>query len=216
MLELIKEALNEYFSEFKKYQIIILIAFAFVITIFQILQSIWLSRTIEKFKAILKKNEIKFSRYHNMQVDALKSIYRKLVFFHKANTILFKVKYDSENQSEFEKNINEWINTYLDCINEFSLEKILLPNKIKELVQRTLLDFEIVKEILIDGKSNIKTLEEEIDEFGLDFYEYQEKEAKIISKTIEKLILENKMETSEKNIRELRKAIEEYFEEMNK
>lgn len=216
MVELIEDLLNEYFSDFKKYQVFILIAFSLIIAGFQIFQSIWVSRTIEKFKAIIKKNEIKFSRYHNMQVDALKSIYTKLVLFHKANSILFSFENHSEKPQKFETSINIWIKTYLDCINEFSLEKILLPNNIKELVQRTVLDFEIVKEILIISRRNFKSLDQDIDEIGIDLYEYQEREINIISKTINELVLENKMETSEKNIKELRKVIEDYFEEMNK
>ena len=40
MNNLIKEALDEYFSDFKKYHLIILIAFTVIIALIQVIQSI--------------------------------------------------------------------------------------------------------------------------------------------------------------------------------
>lgn len=60
MKELIVQVLNDYFSDFKKYHLIVLIIFTVIITLVQIIQSIWVASKIEKFKAVLKKSEIKF------------------------------------------------------------------------------------------------------------------------------------------------------------
>lgn len=215
MVELIKEALNQYFSDYKEYQIAILIGFAILIAIIQVGQAIWISRTIEKFKAELKRTEIKFSRYHNLQVDALKSIYTKLVLFHGANKMLLKIRLEPDHNAKFEKCIDNWIHTYVNCINEFSLEKILLPNKFKELVENTLMSFDIVKDILIKGKDDLVSLDQEIED-GIDRYEYEDKELAIISSAINKLVSENKMEKCEESILSLRKSIEDYFEDINK
>lgn len=217
MIELIKEALNQYFSDYKEYQIAILIGFTLLIAIIQFVQAIWISRTIEKYKAELKRTEIKFSRYHNLQVDALKSIYTKLVLFHGANTILLKIRLESDHDVKFEKCIDNWIRTYNNCINEFSLEKILLPNELKELVGNTLKRFDIVKDILIKGKDDLVSLGQEIDEdYGIGKYEYDDRELVIISTAINKLVSENKMEKCEESILSLRKSIEDYFEDINK
>jgi len=217
MIELIKEALNQYFSDYREYQITILIGFEILIAIIQVGQAIWISRTIEKFKTELKKSEIKFSRYHNLQVDALKSIYTKLVLFHGANTMLLKIRLESDHDVKFEKCIDNWIRTYNNCINEFSLEKILLPKELKELVGNTLKRFDIVKDILINGKNDLVSLGQEIDEdYGIDMYEFQYRELAIIRTAINKLVSENKMEKCEESILSLRKSIEDYFEEMNK
>ena len=214
---MIKEALNQYFSDYREYQITILIGFEILIAIIQVGQAIWISRTIEKFKTELKKSEIKFSRYHNLQVDALKSIYTKLVLFHGANTMLLKIRLESDHDVKFEKCIDNWIRTYNNCINEFSLEKILLPKELKELVGNTLKRFDIVKDILINGKNDLVSLGQEIDEdYGIDMYEFQYRELAIIRTAINKLVSENKMEKCEESILSLRKSIEDYFEEMNK
>jgi len=217
MIELINEALNQYFSDYREYQITILIGFEILIAIIQVGQAIWISRTIEKFKTELKKSEIKFSRYHNLQVDALKSIYTKLVLFHGANTMLLKIRLESDHDVKFEKCIDNWIRTYNNCINEFSLEKILLPKELKELVGNTLKRFDIVKDILINGKNDLVSLGQEIDEdYGIDMYEFQYRELAISRTAINKLVSENKMEKCEESILSLRKSIEDYFEEMNK
>lgn len=215
-MELIKQALNEYFSEYKEYQIIVLIIFSLIIIAFQIGQTILVSRRIENFKAVLKRNEIKFSRYHNLQVDALRSIYNKLVLFHGANTFLFKSQYDTNNHGRFKDRINYWLKTYIECMNEFSLEKILLPNNIKDFFQRTLVDFEEVRNILIKEKDYLDYLEEESHGNWNDMYDFAENELLVINANIAKLKTNVSIENSENNIKELRKIIEDYFEEMIK
>ncbi len=69
--ELIKEVLVEYFSDFKDYHLIILCAFTLIIALIQIAQAIWVSKKIESFKNELKKSEIKFSRYNEIQIKIL-------------------------------------------------------------------------------------------------------------------------------------------------
>jgi len=214
MSELINQALNEYFSDFKQYHLIILIAFTLIIALIQLIQSIWVSKKIEKFKSVIKKSEIKFSRYHNLQVDALKSVYDKLVFFHAANSSLFKSKYDSNDHTQFKRRINNWIKAYIECVNAFSLEKILLPNHLKDLVHKTIVDFEEVNNILIYEKEELDFLEESNANWN-EMYEFRENELEIINNKIGKLKTKKAIVFSETNIIELRKAIEDYFEEMN-
>lgn len=52
--ELVKEILKEYFSDFKEYHLIILFVFTIIIALIQVIQAIWVSRKIEKFKNDLK------------------------------------------------------------------------------------------------------------------------------------------------------------------
>ena len=63
MDELIKEALENYFSDFKEYHLIILISFTIVIALIQIIQSIIVTRKIERFKNDLKKRIDETSKY---------------------------------------------------------------------------------------------------------------------------------------------------------
>lgn len=215
-MDLIEKALNEYFSDFKKYHLIILICFTIIIALIQIIQSIVVAQKFEKFKAVLRKSEIKFSRYHNLQVDALKTIYDKLVLFHAANHSLFTSRYDSNNHTQFKNWINNWIKKYLDCVNEFSREKILLPNSLKELVNKTIVEFEQVENILTNERISLDQLEEENNGSRNAMYDYPENELNIINSKISSLRTKKSIVFTEANIIQLRKAIEDYFEEMNK
>lgn len=216
MTDLIKETLEEYFSDYKQYHLIILIVFALIIAVFQIFQSFWISKKMETFKVDLKKSELKFSRHHNLQVDALKLIYDKLVSFHIANTHLFKSKYDSNNHNQFKKRINIWIKTYFESINAFNREKILLPNNLKTLVGQTIKDFEEVKEILINERQDLLDLEDASQGIWEVMYDYADDELISINAKIDHLKTKDSIKNSGNDIKELRNVIEVYFEEMIK
>lgn len=64
--DLIKQVLEKYFSDFKEYHLLILVGFTVIIALILIIQSIWISRKIERFKSVLKKSEIKFSKFSQM------------------------------------------------------------------------------------------------------------------------------------------------------
>ncbi len=81
MDELIKQVLDNYFSDFKDYHLLILILFTITIALIQISQSVYVTIKIEKFKNELKKSEIKFSRYNELQVTALRKIFHLLTAF---------------------------------------------------------------------------------------------------------------------------------------
>lgn len=215
MAELIRQALKEYFTEYQKYHLLILILFTVIIALIQILQSIWVSNKIERFRNVLKKSEIKFSWYTNLQVDALKSIYEKLAMFHQANTFLFNSKYESNNHDSYKLRINNWIKAYIECANKFSLEKILLPKNLKELVKRTLTDFEEVKTLIISEREYLDYHEEYFEGNMNAMYEFAEKELEVINDQIGKIKTKPSIIKSEQNILELRKTIEDYFEKMN-
>lgn len=215
MTELIKETLNEYFSDFKRYHLIILISFSLIIFLIQILQSVWVSKKIENFKADIKKSEIKFSRYHSLQVDALKMIYDKLVSFHMSNTVLFKSKYNLNDHAQFKSQINNWVQTYFDYAVKYNREKILFPVNLKSLVHRTIVDFEKVKGILINERQDLLDLEDAAQGDCHIMYEYGENELEVINKKIDSLKTKAAIKNAENNIKELRKSIEDYFEAMN-
>jgi hypothetical protein len=89
MEDLIKKILEEYFSNFKEYHIIILLGLTIIIALIQITQSIIVTKKIERFKNDLKKSEIKFSRYNQLQVDALRRIYHLLAKFQLSNQLIY-------------------------------------------------------------------------------------------------------------------------------
>lgn len=214
MEEIIKDVLNEYFAEFKKYHLIILICFVVIIALIQLFQSIWVSNKIERFKTDLKKSEIKFSRYNELQINSLREIYHKLVAFQLANNLIFKSKPNSVGHSRYKNRINEWIKSYIECANEFAREKILLTDELKSLFTRTLKDFEEVKDILMTEKENLDYWEMVNEGNWNAMYDFEDNELDSISKKIDKLKDKPSIENSENHIRELRNKIEVEFTRM--
>lgn len=214
MNDLIKQALTEYFQEYKDYHLTILISFTIIIALIQIIQSIWISRKIEKFKTDLKKSEIKFSRYNELQINSLRKIYHNLVSFQLSNNLLFKSKPKNTGHSKYKNRINGWIKSYIECANEFAREKILLTEELKQLFNRTLTDFEEVKDILMNEKESLDYHEMENQGSWNLMYDFEENELEIISKKIEILKEKESIKNSGKHITELRKKIENEFTKM--
>jgi len=215
MDELIKNVLNEYFSDFKKYHLIILVLFTIIIALTQIIQSIYVSRKIALFKNELKKSEIKFSRYNELQINALRKIYHQLALFQLSNNLIFNTPPESLGHDKYKALINNWIKIYIECANEFSKEKILLTPELKTLVSRTLTDFEVVKKILKGERENLEYFEMSNDHDWQAMYDYEHEEYDEISRKIEKIKENKSIQLSSKHIEELRSKIEELFLTMN-
>lgn len=215
MTELIKQALEEYFSDFKDYHLIILIAFTLVIALIQIIQSIIVTKKIESFKTDLKKSEIKFSRYNELQITALRQIYHQLDELQNANNLLFNTDIKTIGHDNFKIRIINWLRSYFVISNEFSKEKILLTPELKELYSKTITDFETVRKTMIVEKSNLELWEMMNEGDWKEMYEYEENEVDVILAKIENLKELKSMKNSGKNIEELRNKIEEIFLTMN-
>jgi hypothetical protein len=215
MTELVKQTLEDYFSDYKDYHLIILIAFAVVIALIQIIQSIIITKKIESFKTVLKKSEIKFSRYNELQINALRRIYHQLDDLQNANVLLFNTNIGTIGHDNLKIRINNWLKAYFVNSNEFSKEKILLTPDLKELYSKTITDFETVRKTMIFEKSNLELWEMMNEGDWKEMYEYEENEIDVILAKIGNLKELKSMKNSEKNIEELRKKIEEIFLTMN-
>jgi len=215
MTELTRLALNEYFSELKNYHLIILMIFSVIIALIQVLSAAWVSRKIERFKGQLKKSEIKFSKYNELQVIALREIYHLLVTLHSSNNAIFRSKSKNIDHIAYKKLINNWIISYKTCVSKFAYEKILLTKELKLLFSRTLKDFEEINHILLSEAGNLDHHEMEFQGDWQLMYDYEDNELEIISSKIEKIKEKQSIINSEKHIRELRDRIEIVFQEMN-
>lgn len=215
MEELIKKVLDEYFSDFKDYHLIILIGFTLVIALTQIIQSIIVTRKIEKFKNDLKKSEIKFSRYNELQINALRKIYHQLAVFQYSNNLIFNDSPSNIGHEKYKNRINGWIKAYIENANEFSKEKILLTPELKKLYARTINDFEEVKNKLIDERENLDYWEMMHGGDWQAMYEFEENEFGEISSKINKLRKLDSIKNADKHIQELRNRIEDLFLKMN-
>jgi hypothetical protein len=214
MVELLKEVLEKKLSEYKDYHLYILIGFTLVIALFQIIQTLIVTNKVEKFKNELKKSEIRFSRYNELQITVLRKIYHQLASFQLANNLLFKIEPNSIGHSKLKIRINEWIKNYIDCANELAREKILLPTEIKELFSKTIKDFDEVKEILISERENLNYLEMQYSGDWNSMYDFEDNELNIITQKLNLIKEKDSIKNSDKHIRELRVKIEEVFQKM--
>lgn len=121
MEDLIKQVLEKYFTEYKNYHLLILIAFTFVIALLQVIQTFIVTKKVENFKNELKKSEIRFSRYNELQINALRKIYHQLANFQLVNNLLFNNQPNSIGHTKFKNRINEWIKNYMTIRNLYLL-----------------------------------------------------------------------------------------------
>lgn len=214
MEDLIKQVLEKYFTEYKNYHLLILIAFTFVIALLQVIQTLILTKKVENFKNELKKSEIRFSRYNELQITALRKIYHQLANFQLVNNLLFNNQPNPIGHTKFKNRINEWIKNYLECANELAREKILLPTEIKELFSKTIQDFDEVKSILISQREDLNYLEMQYSGDWNSMYEFEENELGTITQKLNSIKEKPSIKNSDKHIRDLREKIETVFQKM--
>jgi hypothetical protein len=214
MEDLVKQILEKYLTEYKNYHLFILIGFTLVITLIQVIQTLIVTRKVENFKNELKKSEIRFSRYNELQITVLRKIYHQLASFQLANNLLFNNGANKIGHTKFENRINEWIKNYLDCANELAREKILLPTEIKELFSKTIKDFDEIKSILINERENLNYLEMQYSGDWNSMYEFEGAELPTITKKLNIIKEKDSIKNSDKHIRELREKIEVVFQKM--
>jgi hypothetical protein len=209
MDDLLRQALDKYFADFKEYHLIILIIFALLVIGFQIWQAYFVSTKIERFKNEMKKSEIKFSRYSQLQIEALSKIYQLLNEFSQATSLLNeKMKFASP---ELTKSITEkWFRIFNQVYSTFSKEKYILPKDIKNDYSAIIVSL-IKASKYIDSEKKLSSMfntwengesefmgdEEERYSLSMDVENYKEKG--ILLKTAE-------------NIEGIKKSIETYFE----
>ncbi|MDI5894295.1 hypothetical protein [Flavobacterium algoritolerans] len=214
MENLVRQLLETEFREYKQYHLYILIGFTLIIALFQVIQTLIVTNKVEKYKNDLKKSEIRFSRYNELQINALRKIYHQLATFQLANNLLFKNGTNKIGHTKFENRINEWIKNYLDCANELAREKILLPKEIKESFSKTIKDFDEIKSVLINERENLNYLEMAYSGNWNSMYEFEGNELAIITQKLNIIKEKDSIKNSDKHIRELREKIEAVFQKM--
>lgn len=148
MDELIRQALNKYFSDFKEYHLIILICFTVIIVLLQIVQSLIVSRKIERFKNDLKKSEIRFSKYNQLQIESLSKIYPLLADL-TFRTSIIKSNIKNSSPEKIQKITEQWGQSFNEVFSTFSKEKYILPKEIK-------LKFDTILQSLIEMNKYIR------------------------------------------------------------
>jgi hypothetical protein len=212
MEKLIEEALNKYFKDFKEYHLMILIGFVVIIGLIQMIQGILVSKKIEKFKNMLKKSEIKFSRFSQMQIEALNEVFELLTDF-KNHTNLLDKKINNSSPELLKKITTEWIVIHNNVYNTFSRKRHILPKNIKD-------DFASILEELQKTGNYIKKEKDfssmfYTDNIGEINFEGDEVERYELEMNIKYYKEEGTLTKTIKNINKIRKQIEVYFENIN-
>lgn len=207
--------LEKYFAEYSSQHIYILIGFFSITIIFQILQAIFVSNKIEKYKNELKKSEIKFSRFNTLQIDALKLVYDKLVTFHFSNYRLFYPK--TYSHQSLKTRIENWNIEFGNVMNILHRERILLPTEVQKIENDFNTQFKKIAEYLIVENQSLLTFEEHE---GIDdpkiLYKSSQAEVDAINQRIENLLKKDEIKNSEVLIKNFREKIEDYFKSLIK
>lgn len=209
----VESILKTYFQDYKEFHFWAIVITLLLTVIFQIFQAIYVSRKIENYKIALKKSEIKFSRFNELQIESLKSIYDKLVTFHYKNRELFYPSYYGHDS--YKLKISNWINNYQNLMDSFHREKILLPNDLELKIIDFNNKFNVIQNRLNNELLDIDSLE--------DLHQSNDVQVIYINPDHEKELIENRtikfhevkeITESELIITDLRKCIEGYFKSL--
>jgi hypothetical protein len=149
--EIIKQ-IADLLAQFNNQQLLILIIAFLLFTIIAILQTVYTSRLIEKYRNQLKKAELKFSVFNEMQITKLSEFYTLTKELKGALAILFGVLERNQNKIELVK----WESSYTLFDDFYTSNKYIIPRTIKELMDTN-------KNLLIRYNVNISLLKEKLE-----------------------------------------------------
>ncbi|PKG42621.1 hypothetical protein [Psychroflexus sp. MES1-P1E] len=119
--------MDEKLSEYQQYHIWILIGAVVIIATIQFFMNRHLKRDVARLSADLKKAEIKFSKYHQDQVDAYKQLYTHFYEFRAATQrILYFADRDADHHIH-KKRLQEYLVNQKQLMHFFKSNRILFP-----------------------------------------------------------------------------------------
>lgn len=205
MDKLTPEQIEVIFKNYKENMIWILLGFSFISLLIQHFQNLSLSKKIEKYKNELAKNEIKFTRHTELQVECLKKMYDILVSLHFSFSRLINPNYFSHNS--FKNNIKN--------MNFFHRNKILLT---KDMITQIGVVHTKIKKVIELCDSEMNNLSELEESYGTEdvqiIYQNPEEEISSVKKRIERLNENSNVNTLETDIKMLRELVEKYFKKL--
>lgn len=207
---LIREILEKYFSEYKEYNLIIFFVFALLTVLINIIQNIIITRKLEKYKSELKKSELKFSVYNQLQIESLSKLFQQLTEFKDTTSIISKS--ESKSPESYQQIAVIWSNKFFETTKIFSKEKYILPKNIKnrytEIHQNFKTLFEYIKNEK-ELKSNFFT-----NEVGDLIFEGDYQNLNELTEKIQKFNRDDIFAKAINDIELVRKEIEKHFEKL--
>lgn len=211
MEELVKQALETYFSDFKEYHIYILIGFTIINASIQIIQSMWVDKKMERFKNELKKSEIKYSKYNQLQIKALSEIYQLLSDFLESTKIL-KNNINTSSPERITRITEDWLSVYSKVYSTFSREKYILPASIKDKFDSIILQLNNASGY-VESERKMSSMFYTWENGETDFMGDDDDRNSIYSQ-LEKYNKNGVIKSTLLNIKDIRKVIEMYFEKI--
>lgn len=165
------------------------------------------------FSKSLQRSEIKFSKYHNLQVEALRNLYIHLVLFRTINRSLFKIEVKHHEDINYLEILDKWLDVYSVVKNLFSKERILLPKELKESALQKMHAFNEIHRKLSKVKHDLYYFRQQCGETGR--YKYMDGQFHQLTTMFQELEQMKLGIISENNIKNLRDEFEAFFEKMN-
>ena len=207
---LIREILEKYFSEYKEYNLIIFFVFALLTVLINIIQNIIITRKLEKYKSELKKSELKFSVYNQLQIESLSKLFQQLTEFKDTTSIISKS--ESKSPESYQQIAVIWSNKFFETTKIFSKEKYILPKNIKNRYTEIHLNFKTLFEYIKNEKelkSNFFT-----NEVGDVIFEGDYQNLNELTEKIQKFNRNDIFAKAINDIELVRKEIEKHFEKL--
>ncbi|MGV8826716.1 MAG: hypothetical protein ACWA6U_00220 [Breznakibacter sp.] len=204
--EIIRQILCQ-FNDFKKDQIILIIVVLVLFIIINILQAVYTSRLIDKYRNDLKKKEIRFSVFNELQINKLSRLFELTTELKTDLAVIYNRLVSNEKTID----IKIWTSNYQEFDSFYGSSKYIVPKKIKTMISNTtkkLIDFNcnigLLNEKLELTSNNKKNISAEKLEECLGLIENQIKDYNFHNETLEIMIF----------CEELKEMIEDCFEKM--
>jgi hypothetical protein len=127
--EILKQIVTQ-IDSFKDNQLLILIILFILFILITIIQTVYTSRLIEKYRNQLKKAELKFSVFNEIQISKLSEMYALASNLKGALAQIL----GSIERSENKINIGNWATSYSEFDSFYSSSKYIIPKSIKQLI----------------------------------------------------------------------------------
>jgi uncharacterized protein YkvS len=179
-----------------------------IISVIQGLVSIVILSILQCNKSKLNKIEIRFSKYNELQIEALNSIYKHITINRNNIASLVNSK-SSYTYLEYKQAISSCFINLNKTSSKFSSDKLLLTKNLKSLYSKDLAAINNFRNLLINERGFFNSIEYKYETVE-DYFEYDEiekvklRQSLIIKKSEEMKIVEI--------LESLRKEIEKEFE----
>lgn len=214
MTELIQQLLNEKFANYQQYHIFILILAIIVMALIQFFSNRHLKRDVTRLAATLKKSEIKFSRYHEEQVEAYKKLYTLFYEFRSASLrILYFGDRDADHHIHKQK-LQGYIDAQHKLMHYFRSNRILFPKETCDKIDENFKVFSGFTTIIFKDKEDMDNFEMYFDSNFVEMYGSAEGEMDKIKQRARKLRESNEYKMAGKKIWALIQELEVDFRKL--